>query len=1465
MQEYRINYTLLIGLIVGTLVCSGAIYGLHKFQNSRQSGWLIAEAEKSIAEKNYRNAVQYYQQYITIHPDDLDTKIKYANTYLDLVDQDDVTPEDYGGMMQSLETMLRNATIAAAPEAKAVRRRLIDFYAKENIHNYTGALDHLNLLIEREPNDVDLQVRRATFLAKSGNIDDATKYAYKLVGYDSKKDDFDVKKAIAPNATEVYFTLAGTLRAKSNNPTLAGKVANQMVTANPKDAAAYVYRGRLLAAWGDAEGSKADAQKAFQLKPEDTDVLLLVTEIAAQDKNYDKAREYLAAAKKLHPKESRIYQRAASLEMQQNKLDKALAELDAGAKAAGGSAATNLLFLKARLQIEANELKGARQTIEDLQQSRKLVPEVMEYFDALFLVAEGKWYPAVEALNKLRPRMGPFGKEMATEIDFDLALCYERLGRFEQAKQFYDQIVQQNPQNAPAVAGSQRVAAALGLESAKKGPDPLQALIMKELQKPKDQQDWSGVEKAIDELAAKNKLDPTVVKLLKAQIAMIRQDYDGAAKIVLDAEKDAPDNLQIKRFKIQLARLNPKIGPEKALAYWQKVVDQHGDQAPLRLDKADILIALSKDKQDKQQLKQDLASLATGIDGWKTQQKVDLWNGIARAYLNLNMIEEARQYLNLVADNQPQELPVRLDLFSMALDANDAEGMKSAQDKILQIVGDQNDSAWLYAEARRKLWLMRRGQLGREALPEIRSLVKRAQDQRSEWGDLHALLAEVELISNNAALALKHYDRAEELGRPKPNVVAAHIKLLALYGRYDEAGKLLDRIPEPIRQPLLGPLYAEILFRTRQVDAAVKQAKAATEADPTNAQSQYWYSQLLARSAQDPKLTAARRNETMNLAIQAMQKATQLQPEAPEAWFALINYFLMLDKENDAQKAMRDAQLVLSGDNLAQFLAKSYEALHRWFDAETMYREIYEINPNDLQRAQQLAAFYLGPLYPRPDRNEKATPLINQLLKAGAEGKLTAGDTNLLWARRMAAKLLALTRDYQNSKKAENLLASNSQDGSLLIEDKLAMAEILATRPEPISRKKAIALLEEIDTVQRLNEPAAIQLAELYNATRSDWSKYRDEMEKVITRFPNSVRAHESYIRRLLVRGDPTSVDRATALIGNLRKIAPNYPATFELTVRIADKLGRQKQVAEELRRRLPNLDEPKELDAPTKQTAAMFANLLADLKDYEAAEKIYRSLTAREPRLVYELTKFVGLHRSPEECFAKLDEIYSPEKIPQILDVSMSVVRGRRDTLGDKYDAKIQRWIDAGLRENPDSITLLSMQADMYDLQKRYDDSANVYRKLLDRKDLVGTGRAIVINNLAFLVALAEKSTATDIDTLKLVSEAIDILGPSSDILDTRAVVYMSRGQYKEAIADLELAVTDNATASKYFHLAQAHLGAKESRAAVEAWEKAEGLGLTRESLNRMEYDRYEKAKAEIEKIRGPSVTKSDRVRKAG
>jgi tetratricopeptide (TPR) repeat protein len=1479
MQQYRVNYPLLIGLIVGTLVCSGAVYGIWRFQIERKSGWLISEARKSAEEGNYRDAAQFFGQYLSIHTDDQPTRLELARTEIKLTEQDDTSLPEIGEALRVLETTLRNPEVAALPEAKDVRRQLIGIYGRDSIRNYESALDHLNLLLESDPKNAELQVLRATYLAKSGNLDNAIKYSYELIGYDPKTDKFDVSKASAPNDPQVYATLASIVRSKEQKPELADRILDQMVEVNPKLAEAYIQRGRLRNQWGNADGAKADAEKAYQLKPDNIDGLLFMADVAARDKDYAKAQGYIDAGKKDHPGEVRLYQAAATLEMkQQNEgkpeerkthYDRAMAQIEEGRKKVQGSKALELLFFKAELQIPAADVKGARETIEELQKMRNLRPEVVDYFNARILLAEGKWFQASEALNKLRSQMGDFGRERSMEVDFDLGICYERLGKYDLANDQYELVLQQDQQNEPAKAGVARISAMTGKKptetpAAGAGND-LDALVNAELKKPKAQQDWRKIDSMVLELAKERKFDETTTKLLQVRVMMTREDFDGASKALAEANKLTPNNLQIMRLAIAVARLNPKVGPAQAMERWKKVSQQFGDQPGLRLDKADILIQQYKDQQDKEPLKHELASLTTGIDSWTPQQKIELWSGMAGRYLNMGMMDEARQYLTLAADAQPDELPLRLALFSLAHDAGDEAGMKEAQEKILKIVGDTNDSSYLYAEARRRLSQVRRGRAGVETLPAIRALVNQALQQRPEWFELHALLGELEVLSNNATAALKHYDRAEELGRPTPSAAAAHIKLLCMNGRYVDASKLLDRIPETARQALLGPLYAEILFRSSETDEALKQAKAATEADPKNAQNQYWYGQLLARSSQAQSVTPERRTAIMGDAIKAMEQAVALQPEFVDAWFALINYQLMQKNEAQAQKVLRDAQLALNGDNLQLFLGRSYEMLHRWFDAETMYRQIYEAAPDDLSRAQQLAAFYTGPIYQRPDRAIKAAPLINQILKAGADKKVPPNDPNLLWARRKAALMLSMTNDYQSMKNAENLLASNSQDGSLLIEDKLAMADILAKRPEPESRLKAIRLLEEVSKVQPLNEPAEISLGELYFAVGSNWTKYRDQMTKTVGKFPNSVDARSAFARRLLARGDKASLDEAARQITKMREIAPNAPATFELTVRLAGKLGKQQQVRNELISRMPKVADIKDLDEAQARGIAGYATLLVELGDLNSAEKLYTDLATRVPAMSFELAKFLGEYRDPQKCFDKLQELYKPANVNDVLAVALSVARSKRDKIGDKYDADIQRWLDAGLRENPDSITLLVTQADLYDLQKKYDEAAGVYRKLLARQDLKDIRRAVVLNNLAFLLALLDSSKTGGDDALNLVNEAASIMGPNSDILDTRAIVLISRKDYKGAIADLELVVTDNPTASKYYHKARAHYLAGENKAAVDAWVKAEALGLNKDALNRMEHEQYDDLKQKIDQLRKQSVTQAEVTRKAG
>lgn len=1458
MQQYRLNYSLLIGLAIGGVLASGAVYGLWKFQIERKSGVLLGEAEKARAAGNYRDAAHYYSHYLSIHGGDDETRVKLAEAYADRLEQDDVQPEEVGIAIRVLES-----TVREMPDAMGVQRRLAELYGQ--LRRYQDALDHLNYLLEKNPDDAELQSLRAQYLVRSGNLNDAETYSYKLVGYDSKTDTFDDKKATTPHDIPVYNNLARILRTNQDKPDLADRVMEQMIKLNSESAQAYLVRGSYWITADEKERGQEDIEKAYQLDPKNVDVLLVLADQAAKDDQTDKAREYLATGKKLHPDEPSFYKASADLDSKQGKYKEALAEIEAGIKAVGAQKGRGLLFDRADLQLASKDFDGVHDTIRQMKDAGYL-PEIIEWQEARILLTQDRFHEATAALNRLKPRMANFG-EMSTQIDYFLGLSYERLGSLDQALDAYELVLQANPEHEPAKLGRQRVMTMLAPEKMASESDPVPKELSDELLKPKDKQDAAKINQLVEKLVTQRKLNEFDAIIFKVQIALTRQDYAGARNLLREADKNKPKNQQVYLALVSVARLDPKVGPAKAMEMWQRVAKDFGDSAEMRLNKADILIALGGD-----QLKPELASLLAGINDWKPEQKVMVWGGMAQRYLNLGMMEEAQQYLSMVADERPNELPTRVTLFTLALETGNDDGMKEAQKKILQIVKDTNDSTYLYTEARRQLSLVRRGMLGPEALPGIRELVNKALEQRPDWHELWLANGDVELYANNPQLALEHYAKAEKSGRPNPRAVAQHVRLLALFGQYRQAGELLDRIPESIRQQLLENFYTEILFRTDKVEDAIREARTAAEAAPTDPAKQFWHGQLLARSAQMPDLSDQQRKTRSGEAIAALRRAVDLEPELPDAWYALITLNAQQDDLEGAQQALRDAQLSLAGNNLQLFLAKSYEALGHWFDAETMYRAVYDADPKDIRRAQQLAEFYLGPVYQLPDRREKVTPLLNQILRAGAEvgpdGKkvLAPNDGNLLWARRKAAEILASTRDYQNILKAEKLLSSSSQGGSLSVEDRLQMAQILKSRPEPESRKKAAGLLEEVAAVQPLGEAGEIALGQLYYVL-GEWNKCRGQMVKTLGRFPKSIAARESYIDMLLTRNDPRYYSEAEAQLKKLQELAPGGRSTFALNVKLANKQGNEKAVRAQLLRMVPKIDDASKLTDEQSQFLAFLATLFIELDDQDNAERLFRQLAAKNPKLQFPFADFLGQHRDVGQCFELLAQLYSPESVNDVLTVAINALRTRRDEIGTKYDAQVEQWLDRAKRENPESIPVLMLEADLYDVQKKYEEAADIYRNLLAKSDLDGFRRAIVLNNLSFLVALAGSSAdAGDLDALKLVEEAEQILGPNADILDTKAVVLIERKRYKEAIEELNLSVTDQPTGAKYFHLVVAHLGAGQNRDAMKAWDQAEAQGLTRDALNRLEHSRYDQVKAKIDQLRtgSSSVSRNEPVRQA-
>ena len=647
--------------------------------------------------------------------------MKLANLWVDVTEQPEVLPESWGRAINYLEDVVRNM-----PEEKAVQKRLVDLYGRMGLSQQ--ALDHLGRMVQKYPDDPELQVQQMEFLLRMKKFDGpdgAMALCRTLIGYDEKTDKFDAKKAVDPHSISAYSNYAAMLRSIDNKPELAEQVLTQMIKENPDSAQAYLARGQYFVGINEPGRGQRDIEKAYQLAPDDADVLLAMAQRAEVDKKNDRAKQYLEQGKKSHPKDGRFYQSLSGLAMLDKKYEDALAIVDSGIKAVPSDEALGLLYAKSELQFQANDIEGVRKTADVMRKSG-FRPGFVEWVDARILLAEEKWFDASKALYELQPKMADYGPAVTDQIAVQLGLAYEKSGRLDLAADTYDVVLQHNPANDPAKAGKQRVRAMKGQPAEDSATSDLDEQVAKILQQPKGERDWNKIDPQLKKLAEERKLEGAALDLFWAKLMLLREDYPQARKYLVAGRDKDPKNLEIQRTAVLLLRADPSQGPDKALRLLDQVQEKFGDSPELRLDRVDCLIALNEKNRNNDELKEKLAKLNEAPADWTEEQKVGLWNGMAGRYLALNQRDEAQANLERVATQRPTALVPRMTLFSLALESNDDVGMRTAQDKILTLVGSKEDSNWLYTEARRMLSLYRRGELGKESLPEIRQLADKA-------------------------------------------------------------------------------------------------------------------------------------------------------------------------------------------------------------------------------------------------------------------------------------------------------------------------------------------------------------------------------------------------------------------------------------------------------------------------------------------------------------------------------------------------------------------------------------------------------------------------------------------------------------------------------------------------------------------------------------------------------------------
>jgi pentatricopeptide repeat protein len=163
---------------------------------------------------------------------------------------------------------------------------------------------------------------------------------------------------------------------------------------------------------------------------------------------------------------------------------------------------------------------------------------------------------------------------------------------------------------------------------------------------------------------------------------------------------------------------------------------------------------------------------------------------------------------------------------------------------------------------------------------------------------------------------------------------------------------------------------------------------------------------------------------------------------------------------------------------------------------------------------------------------------------------------------------------------------------------------------------------------------------------------------------------------------------------------------------------------------------------------------------------------------------------------------------------------------------------IEAASARAPDQADLLAALAVVRNFQRRFDEAKDLYRRVLTKDPR----HATALNNLAWLLALTGGHGG---EALALVKRATDVTGNDMNLLDTRAVAYLTLGGRDAAdlaVKDLQSIVAERPSAVTYFHLAQAYVLAGNLKEARQAWESAKKHGLSPNHVHPLERDTYER-----------------------
>ncbi len=1218
---------------------------------------------------------------------------------------------------------------------------------------------------------------------------------------------------------------------ESDQDDLALEQLNNMVKEN-ENAQAYAQRAIFLYTHPEMDQmdlAEESAVTALQKDPNCVDALIAGIRMYVYRKEYNKAHEYLDKARNIiadvPDKTLNQYLVTFSIELSdaEGKPESALDLLQRDVQEDPMDVLKHLQLFQRLIVLD--KIEEAQKEINNLKQVLPNAPkEYLGFFEAMIDIRQEKWAVALKKLELARPYMDQ-QPEMLAYIDRQRALCYGRLGQVDKQFDAFEKAVSNanKEQLVPFyIAYFQALHSAGRIQQMEEvltklryqiGPDSFMEyhelrtlyfalLQQKEALKPANEQNW----KALNEEMQKYNVDMNNQEgILLSVRMMVKQGKVHEAKDLLRrASVEYPNTpafisylalleAQEKNFKEALSILDTEYAARK-------------DATGLLVTKVRILSQMkSSDKEAQEEVEKQLRDIEKIAFQLSDSEKIQLLKQLAMAWLQFENLEEADRLYTTILQFEPDNVGIKVQLFDMARKSDNKQKMNAQMQRLKKELGPSSPE-YRYCLATKNVWEYSKKPDNPEKLTLAKEQLNIAGQLRPTWVNIPRAQAEIAILEKDYDKAIEYLYRVDEIGTITTQQLDLLIRLLYMKNRDADVKALIQRKREANLASDAAMMSVEALANSGDGDEAVRRGSEII--DPNNPKDYLWIGHIALRAKDYRK------------AEDAFQHVTEIAPENPNGWLSLLQVRMIMKMDVNREEFINKIRASVPESKLPLCLAKAYQLFGDAKEAEPAFQQAVALEPNNLEVLFSISQFYMCTTHP-----ELAIPYLQKMSNLiTADNRLNADTKNqqLAWTRRSLAQVYCGMGNYDLQTQGLLFIEENLSRQPDSLEDMKVKALLLAARHTPEDNQRAI---EIFDTISNLSNRELFTLAKLYFIqsfnpdTLSMRVKWQSVMNDLVSSNENNVEFLTEFIEMLFAQN--AAADTVASYVEQLETVfGATHPQALSYRLRLLLLEGKNpRDIQEWLEERLP-----KNINDKNVEYFQKIAITLEKADQLEAAESIWKKLMGAKFEYVSQFLLYLSRQEGFSKAFAYLQE--NKEKISpnEQLNLIYFACRHSKTTVTKKEFKQINEYVKALFRDNPDALEVQMFQAQILELQEKYDSAIAIYNKLLEQP-FTTAQIAYIENALAYLLALTGKDGAR---AVTLIDDAAKKFPNDINLRDSRAVVYMhakERNKTDQAMTDLKTVVASDNSGMYQFHLAKLYLNRSNPNAAKVAFEEAKRL----------------------------------------